>query len=177
MTRVVFTGGWSDPAKEAMATNALIDEGVDAVAAIVDSPITVVKTAEKRGAYSIGYHYAGVRKFAPKGWISGVTFSWGELYTRFAKQVMEGTWKSVSLYGDLGDDFLVIAPFGPAVSAGTVQAINVKKRELVNGKVQIFAGPLKDNKGAERVKAGEVLQAWQLNQLDWLVEGVIGQPK
>ena len=109
-TRVVFTGGWSNPAKEAMATNALIDEGVDAVAAIVDSPITVVKTAEKRGAYSVGYHYVGVRKFAPKGWISGVTFTWGELYTRFAKQVMDGTWKSENLNGDLGDDFLAVAP-------------------------------------------------------------------
>ena len=176
-TRVVFTGGWSDPAKEAMATSALIDEGVDTVAAIVDSPITVVKTAEKRGAYSVGYHYVGVRKFAPNGWLSGVAFTWGELYTRFAKQVMEGTWKSENLNGDLGDDFLVLAPFGPAVAASTIQLVNAKKREFINGKVQIFAGPIKDNKGAERIKSGQVLQPWQLNEMDWLAEGIIGQTK
>jgi hypothetical protein len=35
----------------------------------VDSPITVVQAAEKRGAYSVGYHYLGVQQFAPKGWI------------------------------------------------------------------------------------------------------------
>ena len=174
-TRVVFTGAWSDPAKEAMAVNALIDAGVDTVAAIVDSPITVVKTAEKREVYSVGYHYLGVRKFAPKGWISGVAFTWGELYTRFAKQVMEGTWKSENLSGDLGDDYLVLSPFGSAVAASTVQLVNAKKRNFINGKVQIFAGPLKDNKGVERVKSGEVIQPWQLNDMTWLAEGIIGQ--
>jgi ABC-type sugar transport system ATPase subunit len=27
--------------------------------------------AGERGAYSLGYHYLGVQKFAPRGWISG----------------------------------------------------------------------------------------------------------
>ena len=76
-TRVVFTGTFLDPGKEATAANALLDQGVDVIGVIVDSPITVVQTAEKRGAYSVGYHYLGVQKFAPKGWISGVAFTWG----------------------------------------------------------------------------------------------------
>ncbi len=56
-TRVVFTGTFLDPGKEATAANALLDQGVDVLGVIVDSPITVVQTAEKRGAYSVGYHY------------------------------------------------------------------------------------------------------------------------
>ncbi|MGE5530170.1 MAG: BMP family ABC transporter substrate-binding protein [Patescibacteria group bacterium] len=176
-TRVVFTGGWVDPAKEAMAANALIDEGVDTVGAIVDSPISVVKTAEKRGVFSVGYHYVGVRKFAPKGWISGVAFSWGELYTKFAKQVVEGTWKSQNINGNLGDDFLVIAPFGPAVPTKAEDLVNQKKKELIQGKFHVFQGPLKDNQGVERVPAGKAYPLWELYKLDWLVEGVIGQAK
>ena len=65
-TRVVFTGTFLDPGKEATAANALLDQGVDVLGVIVDSPITVVQTAEKRGVYSIGYHYLGVEKFARK---------------------------------------------------------------------------------------------------------------
>ena len=76
-TRVVFTGTFLDPGKEATAANALLDQGVDVLGVIVDSPITVVQAAEKRGAYSVGYHYLGVQKFAPKGWISGIAFTWG----------------------------------------------------------------------------------------------------
>jgi basic membrane protein A len=176
-TRVVFTGTFMDPGKEATAANALLDQGVDVLGVIVDSPITVVQAAEKRGAFSIGYHYIGVQKFAPKGWISGIAFTWGELYTRFAKQVMDGTWKSEALLGDLSSDYLTIAPFGPGVSPYAIKLVNTKKQEFISGKLNVFQGPIKDNKGVERVKAGEAFPTSALGKMDWLVEGVVGQAK
>jgi basic membrane protein A len=176
-TRVVFTGTFLDPGKEATAANALLDQGVDVVGVIVDSPITVVQAAEKRGAFSVGYHYIGVQKFAPKGWISGIAFTWGELYTRFAKQVMDGTWKSEALLGDLSSDYLTIAPFGPGVPSAAVELVNAKKKEFISGKLNVFQGPIKDNKGVERVKAGEAFPIAALGKMDWLVEGVMGQAK
>ncbi len=176
-TRVVFTGTFLDPAKEAAAANALLDQGVDVIGVIVDSPITVVQTAEKRGAYSVGYHYIGAQKFAPKGWISGIAFTWGNLYTRFAKQVMDGTWKSENLLGNLGSDYLTIAPFGPAVPSDAVKMVSERKQEFASGKRNVFQGPIKDNKGAERVKAGDHWPTTNLGKMDWLAEGVIGQAK
>ncbi len=127
---MVFTGTFMDPGKEAAAASALLDQGVDVPGVIVDSPITVVQTAEQRGAYSVGYHYLGVRKFAPKGWISGIAFTWGDLYARFAQEV------------------------GEAVPGDAVKLVNAKRGELLAGKAQVFQGPLKDNRGVERVKAG-----------------------
>src|SRR5262245_9961429 len=88
-TRVVFTGTFLDPGKEATAANALLEQGVDVLGVIVDSPITVLQAAEPRGAHSDGYDSPGVQKFAPKGWVSGIAFTWGNLYTRFARQVMD----------------------------------------------------------------------------------------
>jgi len=176
-TRVVFTGTFLDPAKEATAANALLDQGVDVLGMIVDSPITVVQTAEKRGAYSVGYHYLGVQKFAPRGWISGIAFTWGNLYTRFAREVMDGTWKSENILGTMGDDLLTIAPFGPPVSPEVARLVNAKKQEFTAGKAHPFVGPLKDNRGTERVKAGETFPLTGLGKMDWLVEGVVGQPK
>jgi basic membrane lipoprotein Med (substrate-binding protein (PBP1-ABC) superfamily) len=176
-TRVVFTGGFLDPGKEATAAAALLEQGVDVLGVIVDSPIAVVQAAEKRGAYSVGYHYAGVQRFAPKGWISGIAFTWGNLYTRFARQVMDGTWKSENILGGLGDDYLAIAPFGPAVPDDAVKQVNAVKQEFASGKRQVFQGPLRDNKGVERVKAGEAFPLTELRRMDWLVEGVVGQAK
>jgi basic membrane lipoprotein Med (substrate-binding protein (PBP1-ABC) superfamily) len=176
-TRVVFTGTFLDPGKEATAANALLDQGVDVLGVIVDSPITVVQAAEKRGAFSVGYHYIGVQKFAPKGWISGVAFTWGDLYTRFAKQVMDGTWKSEALLGNLASDYLTIAPFGPSVPPDAIKLVNTKKQEFISGKLNVFQGPIKDNKGVERVKAGEAFPMAALGKMDWLVEGVVGQAK
>ncbi len=65
--RVVTTGSWSDKAKEAAATNALIDQGADVIAMHVDSPATVIQVAESRGAYSIGFQSIEARALAPKG--------------------------------------------------------------------------------------------------------------
>src|SRR5262249_61692500 len=89
--RVRVTGAFLDRGKEATAANALLEQGVDVLGVIVDSPIAVVQAAEKRGAYSVGYHYLGVQKFAPKGWVSGIALTGGHLYTRFARQVTIGT--------------------------------------------------------------------------------------
>ena len=54
--------------------------------------------------------------------------------------------------------------------------MNAKKQEFIAGKAQVFQGPIRDNKGVERVKAGEVFPLTDLRKMDWLVEGVIGQP-
>jgi len=40
---------------------------------------------------------------------------WGNLCTRFAREVMDGKFKSEDILGGLGDDFLTLAPFGAAV--------------------------------------------------------------
>lgn len=176
-TRVVFTGTFLDPGKEATAANALLEQGCDVLGVIVDSPITVVQTAEKRGAYSVGFHYIGVSKFAPKGWVTGVAFTWGNLYTRFAREMMDGKFKSEDILGGLADDFLTLAPFGAAVPKDAAILVEAKKQDFIARKAHPFQGPLNDNRGAERVKAGETFPLTDLRKMDWLVEGVVGQPR
>ena len=90
---------------------------------------------------------------------------------------MDDTWKSEDILGGLGDDYLTIAEFGPAVPEDAIKLVNAKKQEFLAGKSQIFAGPIKDNKGVERVKAGETFPLTELRKMEWPVEGVIGQPR
>ena len=98
-TTLVINGSWVDPTKEAAATNALADAGVDVVTMIVDSPITVVKTAEERGIFVVGFHSDALQQFAPKGWLTGVAYTWGDLYTRVVQSVQDKTWKSEHMRG------------------------------------------------------------------------------
>ena len=49
--RVVAIGSWSDKAKEAAATSALIDQGADVIAMHVDSPATVIQVARAAASY------------------------------------------------------------------------------------------------------------------------------
>lgn len=174
-TRVVFDSTWLDPAKEASATNALGDQGVDVVTMIVDSPITVVQTAEKRGMYTIGFHSVDVQKFAPKYWISGIGFTWGNYFTQAVKDITAGTWKSGHVRGDLNSGMVALAPFGPAVPDDVKKLVDAKVADFKAGKVQIFVGPLKDNTGKARIEAGQVGSPDLLNTMDWFVEGVVGR--
>ena len=176
-TTLVTNGTWVDPTKEAAATNALADAGVDVVTTIVDSPITVAKTAESRGIKFIGFHSAALQQFAPKGWLTGVDYPWGPLFTRIVKSVQDGTWKSEHIRGGIESDFIRLADFGPSVSTETKQKIEDSKKAIISGDLKIFAGPIKDNAGTERIKAGEAGGIELLDTTDWLVEGVIGQTK
>jgi basic membrane lipoprotein Med (substrate-binding protein (PBP1-ABC) superfamily) len=174
---VIFDNTWSDPAKEAASTNALADQGVDVVTMIVDSPITVVQTAEDRGIYSVGFHSTGVQKYAPKGWISGIGFTWGGFLTREIQAIENGTWKSnpKNLLGDLNTDMVALAPWGPAVPDDVKAMVEAKIADFKAGKSQVFTGPIKDNKGNLKIPAGQVGDPNLVNTFDWFIEGVIGQ--
>jgi basic membrane lipoprotein Med (substrate-binding protein (PBP1-ABC) superfamily) len=174
-TTLVLNNAWVDPAKEAAAVNALADAGIDVVTMIVDSPVTVVKTAEERGIKSIGFHSDALQQFAPEGWLTGVAYTWGPLYTRLVESAMDGSWTSEHIRGGIETDFLTLAPYGPSVDAETQALIEDAKAKIISGDLQIFAGPISDNTGAERIPAGEAGGIELLDTTDWLVEGVIGQ--
>ncbi|MEZ4862866.1 MAG: BMP family ABC transporter substrate-binding protein [Caldilineaceae bacterium] len=174
-TTLVINGSWVDPAKEAAATNALADAGVDVVTMIVDSPITVVKTAEERGIYVVGFHSDALQEFAPNGWLTGVAYTWGPLFTRLVQSVMDGTWKSEHIRAGVESDFVTLAPYGPSVSEETQTQIADAKAKIISGELKIFQGPILDNEGNERIPADEVGGIELLDTTDWLVEGVVGQ--
>jgi basic membrane protein A and related proteins len=65
------------------------------------------------------------------------------------------------------------------VSAAAKQAVEVAKAKLIDGSAAIFKGDIKDNTGKVVIPSGETysLQNPRLNSVDWLVEGVVGNPK
>jgi basic membrane lipoprotein Med (substrate-binding protein (PBP1-ABC) superfamily) len=177
-TRVVFIGAWSDPGKETTATNALADQGSDVVTMVVDSPISVVQTAEQRGIHSIGYHSAAVARFAPTGWINGIDFQWGSLFTSFAQEVIAHTWKSQAINADLASGTVALAGWGNNVPAATRQIVAAKEKQFLTGDAHVWVGPIYDQHGKLRVKGMELAttqaEASFINTCNWLPEGVIG---
>ena len=176
-TTVTYDNAWVDPVKEAASVNALADAGVDVVTMITDSPITIVKTAEARGIKAIGFHSDALAQFAPKGWLTGVAYTWGDLYTKLVKDVVAGTWKSGHVRGGIESGYLKLAAFGPSVSAETKAKIEKAQAEIIAKKLVIFTGPLKDNAGKEVLAAGKSGGIELLDTTNWLVEGVVGQAK
>jgi basic membrane protein A and related proteins len=174
-TRVVVTGGWSDKAKEAAAANALIDQGADVVTMHVDSPATIIQTAEGRGAFSIGFQSIATRELAPKGWITGLGFTWGPFMTETAKSVIAGSFKPAMVRQGLGS-MMAVAPFGAKVPADVRALVTASADKVAQG-FNPFTGPVTDNAGAVRIAAGESWGGDKMGNFDWYVEGVIGKAK
>lgn len=171
-THLVINESWVDPAKEAAAVNALSAINVDTVTMIVDSPITVVQTAEALGMYSIGFHSDALRDLAPNGWLTGVAYTWGNYYTAVVQQIRSGQWQASHVRGGIESDMLQLAAFGPAVSEDARNRIVAARTDVVRGQLQIFQGPITDSEGLERIPEGRAGGLELLDTTDWLVAGV-----
>jgi len=173
--RLVWTHNWVSPALEQKAAESLVAAGVDVLGQNVDTP-TAGQYAESKKIPWVGYD-SNAQKFAPTSWLTAAVYDWGVYYVPRVKAAMKGTWKTGFYYGNIKDGFTDIAPFGKRVTAKTRAAIKAKRAAIVSGRFYEFTGPLYDQKGKLRVRAGKKLTVKQLYAQDWLVKGVIGSAK
>ena len=176
-TTVSYTFNWADSAKEADATNALINQGIDVVTMHVDSPATVVSTTESRGAYSVGFQSTHAQEFAPEYWISGTGYTLGDTLTWLAGNVIDGSWEPIFLRCGLWDGCMDMAPFGPRVPQEVQDEVMTVSSALESGELVVFTGPVYDQEGNVVVAEGEVLGPDLMSAVDWLAQGMIGSPQ
>jgi basic membrane protein A and related proteins len=169
---VVWTNAWYDPATESEAANSLVDIGVDVIATQSDSPAPV-QTAERRGAYGVGFN-ADASKFAPEKHLTSAIWNWGPYYAAAVKQVRAGTWKSIDEWWPIGTGIVGLSPFGPVVADTLKNLVEQRKQDLMAGRFDVFWGPIKDQSGKLRIAAGEKPADEVLLGMNWFVEGVVG---
>ncbi|QPM90008.1 BMP family ABC transporter substrate-binding protein [Pseudooceanicola algae] len=170
---VVFTGAWGDPVKERAATEALIEQGVDVVGQHVDTPTPQIVAAEK-GIYATGHH-RDLSEFSAATQCSSI-WTWDEFLEPEIERISAGAFEAAP-YGaflSISEGAIDIACCGDAVSEELEAKVMAERDAIIAGK-QIFAGPLMDRDGTERVAAGAVLDDGALWGMDWFVEGVSGQ--
>lgn len=173
--QVIFTGEWSLAVKEAEATNALADQGIDVITCHVDGPKVVMETAAGRGMYLCGYH-ANQSALAPDKYLTGAEWNWAKVYTDMVKTTLAGGTIDNFVRGGLADGFIKMSPLGPAVSEEARARFEAVQGEIMKGGFAAITGPLKDNKGNLVATAGQALVETDvaLESMNYLVEGVVG---
>jgi len=177
-THVVFTGGWSNPVKEAEAANAMADQGIDVLTCHVDSPKVVIQTAEKRGIYCCGYH-VDQQALAPKGFLTGAQWNWGKVYREYAEMIKSGKTIPNFIRGGLREEYVKSSPYGKVVTAKARKHADAVRKKFIENKMVVYKGPIKDNTGKLVIPKGKSYaqtDVW-LESMNWLVEGVIGTTK
>jgi simple sugar transport system substrate-binding protein/basic membrane protein A len=179
-TYTVFTGSWCDPGKQADAASSLLAEGADVLTQHQDCTGTVIKAAEAKGAYSVGYHY-DAQTLAPKGWLTGSDWNWGPLYESMVSTILNGKFTGSIFNTNYSLGFssktipspMELAPYGPSVKPATKTLIATAKTKILGG-WSPFTGPIYDQAGKVEVAKGKAATAAQLASMAYLVKGVVG---
>jgi len=171
-TKVVWVNTWYDPSKERQAAETLIAQGADMLAQNTDSP-AVVQVAEEKGVHAFGWD-SDMAKFGHKAQLTANTENWGVFYSNVVKNELAGTWKPEQTLWGIKENLVVLSPLNSSVPADVAKLFNEKKKEIIDGKLIPFAGPLKDNTGAVKVAAGSTMPVGDLMGINWLVDGVEG---
>lgn len=170
--KVVWTSTWFDPTKEKDAAKALLAAGVDGLAMYQDSPATLV-AAQEAGKFAVG-NDSDARVHAPKAFLTAPVWNWGPYYIKAVQSVIDGTWKSEQYWGHMKEGIVVLAPLADWAKPEAKAKAEEATKKMMTGTFEIFTGPIKDQTGAEKVKAGEKLSDKDQLEMMWFVEGVEG---
>jgi len=174
--RVVWLGEWFNPTRERDAALTLMNQGAEVLAFHTGSNAVMV-AAQERGKLAVAYH-SDMRQVAPDAQIAAVTHLWGAYYTRRVRAVLDGSWKSESLWGGVKEGMIRVDAFGRKVPAAVQAEVQQRQVQMAAGELAVFAGGkagVKDNAGQRVIAPGQALSDADILAMNWLAEGVIGQ--
>lgn len=168
-TNVLWVSSWYDPAKEADAAKALIDQGADVIAQHTDSP-AALQACEQRGLMAFGQAW-DMSDFAPTAHLTAIQNRWDIYYEKRIQDVLDGNWASSNTWWGFKEGIIEMTPYNDSVPADVVAAAEATRLGITDGSAPAFAGKITDNGGTVRNEEG-ALNDGALWDMDWYVEGV-----
>ncbi len=171
--RVIWVNSWYDPGKERQAAMTLMSQSADVITHHTDST-AVVQAAEEQGKYAFGYH-SDMSKYGPKAHLTATTHHWGDFYIKTVNDVKAGKWKPSAVWGGYKEGMISLAPLNPAIPTELQARIHKMEKQLAEGSLHPFSGPVVDQDGKVRVAAGATMSDGDLNGMNYYVEGVVSK--
>ena len=170
---IVWAYTWFDPAKEADAANALIEQGCDVVLQHTDSTAPQA-AAEKAGNVITFGQASDMAEFGPLPRVSSIIDDWGPYYVARTQAVLDGTWTSMDTWDGIGPGMVKIGEISSAVPADIKAEAEALRDALGSGEYHAFTGPLNKQDGTPWLAAGETADDGTLAGMNFYVEGLTG---
>jgi basic membrane protein A len=170
--RVVWVYTWFDPAVEAEAAQALIDQGADVIMQHTDStaPMTVAQNA---GIVAFG-QASDMEQFAPTPRVASIIDDWAPYYIARTQAVLDGTWESGDTWDGIGAGMVELGEFSDAIPAEVRASATALADSLADGSYHAFTGPINRQDGSAWLAAGEIADDGTLAGMNFYVEGISG---
>jgi len=168
--KVVWANSWYDPAKEADAAKALLDQGVDVIAQHTDSPAPI-QAAEARGKFGFG-QASDMERFAPKAQLTAIVDNWSDYYVARTKAALDGTWKSQDTWGGLDAHMVVMSPY-KNMPDDVKKLAEETEAAIKTGKLNPFKCPVQKQDGSQvECKGTNALSDEQVLGMNFYVKGI-----
>ncbi len=170
---VIWAYTWFDPAKEADAAKALIEQGADVILQHTDSTAPQAAAAEAGNVITFG-QASDMGEYAPMPRVSSIIDNWAPYYIARTQAVMDGSWESDNTWDGIGAGMVGIGEISDAVPADVKAEALALKEAIANGSYHPFTGPLKKQDGSDWLAEGEEADDGTLAGMGFYVEGITG---
>ena len=171
--KIIWAYTWFDPAKEADAATALIEQGADVILQHTDSTAPQA-AAEKAGNVITFGQASDMSEYAPMPRVSSIIDNWAPYYIARTQAVMDGTWESVNTWDGIAPGMVEIGEISDAVPADVKSEALAMKDAIASGDYHPFTGPLKKQDGSDWLAEGEIADDGTLAGMNFYVEGLEG---
>ncbi len=169
---VVWAMTWFDPAKEADAAKAMIEQGVDVIASHTDSTAPLAEAA-KSGGKVIGFGQASdMAEYKPSPRVSSIIDNWAPYYVKRVGQVIDGSWDQVDVWAGIKEGEVEIGEITDAIPAEVKAAAEKVRDDIAAGSYHPFTGPINKQDGSAWLAEGQTAPDGDLLGMNFYVEGI-----
>ena len=179
---VEWTCDWDNDQSTNSAGLKLAKKGVDIICH--HNTLANRKFSKEYGVYSIRYNESE-DNYSVENYISVPVWNWGIFYEKMVRSIMEGgirssadgTGKGIIRNYWWGMDSGILDFFysRKLIPPETQKLINFLKDSIIEGRFNVFSGPLYDQKGRLRIPAGKSATREEIFCMDWLLDFINGE--
>ena len=171
---VVWAYTWFDPAKEADAAKAMIEQGVDVIASHTDSTAPLAEAAKSNGAV-IGFGQASdMAEYKPSPRVTSIIVNWGPYYIDRVGALLDGTYEQADVWAGIKGGEVLIGEIPEAVPAEVKAEAEKLRDDIASGAYHPFTGPINKQDGSPWLAEGATAPDGDLLGMNFYVEGITG---
>ena len=170
---VIWAYTWFDPAKEADAAKAMIEQGVDVIASHTDSTAPLAEAAKTPGVIGFG-QASDMAEYKPSPRVTAIIDNWAPYYVKRVGALMDGTYAQADAWEGIAGGEVLMGDITDAVPADVKAEAVAMHDAIAAGTYHPFTGPINKQDGTVWLADGAIAPDGDLLGMGFYIEGITG---